>query len=233
MAICATITLTEASQYSGNFSLYSDVDDYTTPFETGVYRLSLIGGYQTQLIPDGSTIVRVESNGLCSNYVDIPISGLPDPTPTPTPTPVPITLSVGSQTIVSNMGPSRETYFIINHANHGAGNDLVINFNYAFSGNASTTDEVEISMSYTIDGGTPNLLEDLIIPANTSGSESGSFSISGITSSNVVRLYTNIDITLGYTFGYVETDFTITGGSASAGTVILGTPLTGSFSTDD
>lgn len=66
-----TITLTAAGVDTGPFSLFSNVDGYTTAFVTGVSRTALLAGYTTTLAPVGTTIVRVKSTGLCSNYIDI------------------------------------------------------------------------------------------------------------------------------------------------------------------
>jgi len=66
------ITLTTAGSGTGPFDLYSDLDGYTTAFETGVSRTSLIGGYASTVVPDNTTTIRVKSTGNCSSYVDIP-----------------------------------------------------------------------------------------------------------------------------------------------------------------
>jgi uncharacterized protein (TIGR02145 family) len=66
------ITLTTAGTDVGPFLLFSDVDGYTSAFETGVTRFSLITGYTSTLVPDGTLIIRVMSNNpKCTNYVDI------------------------------------------------------------------------------------------------------------------------------------------------------------------
>lgn len=65
------ITLTTAGTDTGPFDLYSDVDGYTAAFETGVSKAALLAGYGTSLAPVGTTIVRVQSTGLCTNYIDI------------------------------------------------------------------------------------------------------------------------------------------------------------------
>ena len=65
------ITLTTAGTDTGPFDLYSDVDGYTTAFETGVSKSALLASYATSLAPTGTTIVRVQSTGLCDNYIDI------------------------------------------------------------------------------------------------------------------------------------------------------------------
>jgi len=65
------ITLTTASANTGPFDLYSNLNDFTTPFETGVAKASLLSGYSSALVPDYTTIIRVKSEGDCLNYIDI------------------------------------------------------------------------------------------------------------------------------------------------------------------
>jgi hypothetical protein len=67
------ITLTSAGVDTGNFNLYSNVDGYVAAFATGVSKLSLLGGYLSTVVPNGTTTVRVKSNADCTNYVDIPV----------------------------------------------------------------------------------------------------------------------------------------------------------------
>ena len=65
------ITLTTAGSDSGPFDLYSNLDGYTSAFESGVSKSALLAGYSSALVPDFTTTVRVKSNGVCTNYVDI------------------------------------------------------------------------------------------------------------------------------------------------------------------
>jgi hypothetical protein len=53
--------------------LYSDADSYVTPFETGVAKIDLTSGYTSVLVPDLATIIRVQSDSVCTNYIDLPI----------------------------------------------------------------------------------------------------------------------------------------------------------------
>jgi len=69
------ITLTTAGTDSGPFSLYSNLDGFVTPFETGVSRFALEAGYTSTLVPDFTATVRVKSTGACTNYTDLPITG--------------------------------------------------------------------------------------------------------------------------------------------------------------
>ena len=66
-----SITLTTAGTDTGPFNLFSNVDGYTTAFVSGVSKSALVSGYSTSLAPVGTTIVRVKSTGLCTNYIDI------------------------------------------------------------------------------------------------------------------------------------------------------------------
>lgn len=66
------ITLTTAGTDSGPFDLYSNLDGFTSAFESGVSKASLEAGYASALVPDFTTSIRVKSNNtLCTNYVDI------------------------------------------------------------------------------------------------------------------------------------------------------------------
>ena len=76
------ITLTIAGTDSGPFDLYSNLDGYTSAFESSVPKASLLAGYPSSLVPDFTTTIRVRSNnGLCTNYVEI---GVEQPTTTTT-----------------------------------------------------------------------------------------------------------------------------------------------------
>lgn len=88
MAQTVIITLTVAGLDTGPFSLYSDVDGYVTPFETGVTKPSLLVGYVSTLVPDAATIIRVKSvNELCTNYIDLTIPTTTTTTSSTTTTP--------------------------------------------------------------------------------------------------------------------------------------------------
>jgi hypothetical protein len=65
------ITLTTAGTDSGPFNLFSNLDSYTSAFESGVSKASLLAGYPSALVPDYTTIIRIISTGDCVNYIDI------------------------------------------------------------------------------------------------------------------------------------------------------------------
>jgi hypothetical protein len=69
------ITLTTAGADTGPFDLFSNLDAYTSAFETGVSKASLLAGYPSALVPDYTTIVRIRSAGDCTNFIDVPLYG--------------------------------------------------------------------------------------------------------------------------------------------------------------
>ena len=73
MAQTVLITLTTTGANTGPFDLFSDADSYVAPFETGVAKIDLTSGYTSSLVPDLATIVRVQSDGACVNYIDLTI----------------------------------------------------------------------------------------------------------------------------------------------------------------
>ena len=86
MAISAKITLTYAGGNTGPFDLYSNTDTYAAAFATGITRSALLAGYTSDVVPTGTSSIRVTSvNETCSNHTDLPLI-LPSATPTATPT---------------------------------------------------------------------------------------------------------------------------------------------------
>jgi hypothetical protein len=69
------IQLTAAGTDSGPlFNLFSDVNNYSSPFESGISKTALLTGYTTSVVPALASIIRVKSAGNCLNYVDLQIS---------------------------------------------------------------------------------------------------------------------------------------------------------------
>lgn len=71
------ITLTTAGAGTGPFNIYSNVDQFITPFETNIAKSSLEAGYISTSVPDAATTLRVESAGAtCTGfYTDLTITG--------------------------------------------------------------------------------------------------------------------------------------------------------------
>jgi hypothetical protein len=100
MSFSVIITLTYGSE-AGPFDLYSDVDGYVTPFESNIPAGSFDYGYYTTNVPDGTTIIKVKSDGECINFVDLSIQNLPTPTPSITPTQTATPTQTGTPSVTS------------------------------------------------------------------------------------------------------------------------------------
>jgi hypothetical protein len=87
------ITLTTAGTDTGPFNLYSNLDGYTSAFETGVPKASLLLGYASAVVPDFTTTIRVMSDGDCVNYIDIVLDEVTTTTTTTTVEPTTTTTS--------------------------------------------------------------------------------------------------------------------------------------------
>lgn len=67
------ITLTTAGADTGPFNLFSDANGYTIAFAIGVTKAELETGYPSDLVPDGTTTIKITSiNSLCSNSIYLP-----------------------------------------------------------------------------------------------------------------------------------------------------------------
>ncbi len=53
------------------FYLYSDVNGFTAPFESGVTRDELLKGYATDQIPNSTSLIRLMSVDIPGKYLDI------------------------------------------------------------------------------------------------------------------------------------------------------------------
>ena len=105
-----TITLTTAGTDTGPFNLYSDVDGFVSAFETGVSKAALLAGYTTTNVPNGTTIVRVMSaSELCTNFIDIIISGECTTTTTTSSSSTTTTTSTSSTTTTTSSTSSTTT----------------------------------------------------------------------------------------------------------------------------
>jgi len=79
------ITLTTAGNDTGPFNLYSNVDGYTTAFENGLSRATLVSGYTSTLVPTDTVEVLVQSTGICNRDLYLIVDGAPIPPPPPPP----------------------------------------------------------------------------------------------------------------------------------------------------
>ena len=103
------ITLTSVGSSNGNsFNLFSDVDNYATPFESNVLKSALLTGYTSYIVPDFTTKIKVQSVlGGCGLQ---PLSGItiagPTPTPTSTVTPTVTSTPTVTPTVTPTITPT-------------------------------------------------------------------------------------------------------------------------------
>ena len=98
------ITLTIAGTNTGPFDLYSDVDGFVVPFENNVPKASLVSGYTSVLVPAGTTVIRVKSDSVCTNYIDL-IIGATTTTTTSTSTSTTTSTSTSTTTTTTSIYP--------------------------------------------------------------------------------------------------------------------------------
>jgi hypothetical protein len=76
------ITLTLAGSDVGPFNLYSNVDAYATPFATGISKATLLAGYLSSAVPNGTLTILVRSTGVCNRDLYLTVQGYPTTTTT-------------------------------------------------------------------------------------------------------------------------------------------------------
>jgi hypothetical protein len=204
------VTLTLAGTDVGPFNLFSNVDGYTTPLATGVSRAALLAGYSLAGVPDAASIIRAQSTGTCTNFLDMLLSGATTTTTTSTSststtstttTPVPACLTGDTSAVASCVGGESALFTVT------AGNlALITPGGYYYSGSGTRTytayimnaanDTVLYTFNYTQTGSAPgSWTSDLPLNTLTTGSyrlrtdtvncftSSGSFSLNASCSS--------------------------------------------------
>lgn len=179
------ITLTLAGVDTGPFNLYSNVDGFTTPLATGVAKATLESGYSLAGVPDTASVIRVQSIGECTNYLDMYLSGgttttttSSSSTTTSTTTPTPACLT-GDTSAIASCGGGESALFIV-AAGHTA---LITPGGYYYSGSGTrnytayimnaANDTVLYTFYYTQIGSAPGSWastfpdNDNILPAGT------------------------------------------------------------------
>lgn len=106
-----TITLTLAGTNTGPFNLYSNVDGYTSAFQTGVAKSVLEAGLTTGTVPDGTTEILVRSTGVCQRDLYLNVAGAPTTTTTTS-----STSSTSTTSTTTTLNP--ENYYLANIGNN-------------------------------------------------------------------------------------------------------------------
>lgn len=201
------ITLTTAGADTGPFNLYSNVDNYTTAFETNISKGILVAGYTSTIVPPGTTAVRVWSMGICANYVDITLtvpatttttttSAPGTTTTTTTAAPVPTTSTtttyVGpATTTTTTTAPSTTT----TTTTSGGGGTTTTTTTAA--GTTSTTSTTTTSIFVSCEQWQNDTLEEATITYTPCGSGTPVSGYALATTSSVCAVYGSITVTVG------------------------------------
>jgi hypothetical protein len=134
------VTLTLAGTDVGPFNLYSNVDGYTTPLATGISRAALIAGYSLAGVPDTAAVIRAQSTGTCTNYLDMYLSGGTTTTTSSTSTTTSTTTSVvpcltGDTAAVASCAGGESALFTVSAGNTA----LITPGGYYYSGSGTRT----------------------------------------------------------------------------------------------
>jgi hypothetical protein len=211
MSYGVLITLTDLGGLVGPFDLYSNLDGYTTPFETNIPASSFIYGYYTTSLPYGTTIIKVKSDGECINFLNLEIAGLPTFTPTATNTPsptatLPVTPSVTpsitptntmtpTQTSTPNATATQTPSNTPTPSSTGSGSKSLVIWARDTSGVKST-----VTMYYSVNGGS-----NINIPGATAvilpSSCSNIYTITGLQSGDNIEIGTSLTCIMDGTMG--------------------------------
>ena len=161
------ITFTTIGADAGPFNLYSNADGFASSFAIGVPKAQLLAGFPAT-VPNGTTVVRAKSAGVCINYVDLPIGLLPttsttSSSSTSTTTTIPIITTTTSSTTSVPLARSLNIISDVTTPN-GQSNTMIIQFANFTVGDIITWTRTltELPASYTqechiYDGGLINI----------------------------------------------------------------------------
>ncbi len=160
------VTLTLAGTDVGPFNMYSNADGFVNAIATGVSRAALLAGYSLTGVPDGATIVRAQSTGTCTNFLDMYLSGGTTTTTSSTSTTTSTTTSVvpcltGDTSAIGSCAGGESALFTVS-SGHTA---LITPGGYYYSGSGTRTYAAYImdaanttvlyTFTYTQTGSTP------------------------------------------------------------------------------
>ena len=134
------ITLTTVGTDCSTFDIYSNVDGFISAFETGVPKASLLTGFSSANVPDGTTVIRVKAKGLCSNYIDINLSNITTTTTTSSSstTTTTTTTNIGLVSIESQQAGSDSGTWEIKVINGNKGDQYKIRADASFTGDGTS-----------------------------------------------------------------------------------------------
>ena len=133
------ITLTTVGSDCSTFDIYSNVDGFISAFETDVPKASLSVGFSSANAPDGTTIVRVKSKGICTNYIDINLSNITTTTTTSfSSTTTTTTTNISIPEIISEQAGADSGTWEIKVINGNEGDQYKIRADASFTGEGTS-----------------------------------------------------------------------------------------------
>ena len=177
------ITLTTVGIDCSTFDIYSNVDGFLSAFETDVPKGSLLTGFSSANVPDGTTVIRVKAKGVCTNYIDITLATITtttttSSTSTTTTTTTTIIPSIACSEYTSSGGEGVSEYNIT--LDNPLGGYIVVEFNAQ-----GVPDKLEIlhngvkkatsGMTTSNSGPFDNLYGDPTIPTNSEATATDQF----------------------------------------------------------
>ena len=208
----ALITLTTAGADTGPFNLYSNVDNYTTAFETNISKGILVAGYTSTIVPPGTTAIRVWSMGICANYVDIILTVPATTTTTTTAAPVGTTTSTTTtaapvattSTTTTYVGPATTTTTTTapsttttTTTSGGGGTTTTTTTAAGTTSTTSTTSTTTTNILSSCEEWRNDTLEEATITYTPCGSVTPVSNYALATSSSVCAVYGSITVTVG------------------------------------
>ena len=146
------ITLTTVGADCSTFDIYSNVDGFISAFETDVPKASLSVGFSSANAPDGTTIVRVKSKGICTNYIDINLSNITTTTTTSfSSTTTTTTTNISIPEIVSEQTVADSGTWELKVINGNAGDQYKIRADASFSGEGNSVSFSNFNLSGLLD----------------------------------------------------------------------------------
>jgi len=196
MAYSVIITLTDMGSAVGPFDLYSDVDNYTTPFESNIPASAFTFGYYTTLVPNNTLTIKVQSQGECVNFILAVVQNLPTSTVTPTVTSTPTRTPNGTpqvtptQTNTPSVTPTCGTFTVQYLKSELQGNSQIrfrLYNDAGFTSNANAVCNYTFTGTFDINGGAKNQPYSTVMATNdhdhsfNAGSQITAYTISTIT----------------------------------------------------
>jgi hypothetical protein len=205
------ITLTTAGADTGPFNLYSNVDNYTTAFETNISKGILVAGYTSTIVPPGTTAIRVWSMGICANYVNITLTVPATTTTTTTSAPVGTTTTtttaapvVTTSTTTTYVGPAtttttttRPVTTTTTTTSGGGGTTTTTTTAAGTTSTTSTTSTTTTSIFVSCQQWRNDTLEEATITYTPCGSGTPVSGYALATTSSVCAVYGSITVTVG------------------------------------